>query len=68
MVGSGVNSKNIGDIFKKTQITNFHMSARIKVKPALSYKSDIKLASAGKFIASYEEIKKCREILNRLGG
>ena len=66
MVGSGVNSKNIGDIFEKTKITNFHMSARTKVKSGSCYKSDMELASAGKFIASYEEIKKSKEILNRL--
>lgn len=58
MAGSGVNFENIGRIYEKTRIENFHTSARVKAcskRPYTDY-----------FISDYELIKKARLAIDRI--
>lgn len=67
MAGSGVSAENIKEIYEKTKIKNFHMSGRIKKETNVTYKSDLELPSSGKFITSFEKVKKARNVLDELG-
>lgn len=58
MAGSGVTYENIGEIYKKTKIENFHTSARVKQT------SDGKYMDY--FISDYNLIKKARESIDKL--
>lgn len=68
MAGSGVNPTNIGKIYDKSKITNFHMSGRVKKENNITYKSDLELPTKGKFVTSFALVKEAREVLNQLGG
>ena len=67
MAGSGVNATNIEKIYDNSNITNFHMSARVKKESNIIYKSDLELPTKGKFVTSFALVKEAREVLNQLG-
>lgn len=58
MAGSGLNYKNMEEVYKKTKIKNYHTSARIK-------KSENKI-NTEYFLADFELIKKAKEKLESL--
>src|SRR5699024_6570183 len=58
MAGSGVTYQNIEEIYKKTNIRNFHISARIKESSNEKYMDY--------FISDYNLIKQAREAIDRL--
>lgn len=58
MAGSGVTYQNIEEIYKKTNIRNFHTSARLKQASNEKYMDY--------FISDYNLIKQAREAIDRL--
>ena len=68
MAGSGVDASNIREIYEKTKISNFHMSAKVKKVSNITYKSDLEIPSKGKYVTSFDKVKEARKVLDSLGG
>ena len=68
MAGSGVDACNIREIYEKTKISNFHMSAKVKKESNITYKSDLEIPSKGKYVTSFDKVKEARKVLDQIGG
>ena len=68
MAGSGVDACNIKEIYEKTKISNFHMSAKVKKESNITYKSDLEIPSKGKYVASFAKVREARKVLDQIGG
>lgn len=68
MAGSGVDACNIREIYEKTKISNFHMSAKVKKESNITYKSDLEIPSKGKYVTSFAKVKEARKVLDQIGG
>ena len=67
MAGSGVVAENIKEIYDKTKIKSFHMSARKVRIVDNQFKSDLSFADEDIRIASFSKVKKACKIIKKLG-
>lgn len=67
MAGSGVNAKNIPEIYQKTGISNFHLSARIPSKDKMVFRSGLSLGTDQINIASFDLVKDAHKAISKLG-
>ena len=65
MAGSGVNYSNIKEIYRKSGIENFHMSAKNKRKTEMVYLKEAKLYQDIGF-SDRSLIRKAKEIIEKL--
>ena len=67
MAGSGVDACNIREIYEKSNISNFHMSAKDKKETYITYKSDLEIPSKGKYVTSFAKVEEARKVLDQIG-
>lgn len=66
MAGAGVNPSNIPEIYGKTGITSYHMSAREPVASPMTFTPSFGYGDKDLMIASFDRVKEAVEILERL--
>lgn len=66
MAGSGVNPSNIAEIYEKTGINNFHMSARSVKESNLDFAPDFGYANDEIRVASFDMVKEAVEVIEGL--
>lgn len=67
MAGSGVKADNIHEIYQKTGIKNYHLSARSIAKNNMEFTPDFAYGATHIRVASFDLVKNASEVIEQLG-